>query len=110
MCRHQVVRSPAKANHDDNLQAYQSSWRSSAQSWLTVPAGILAMLAACFGVDKLLGIGGVSFPASVACLIVLFFALLLSELALGEHRTRRFVAIVDIPVRPSVGLPRTKVC
>ncbi|KAI0156081.1 LrgB-like family-domain-containing protein [Pestalotiopsis sp. NC0098] len=55
------------------------------------------MLAACFGVDKLLAIGNVSFPASVACLIVLFFGLLLSEQVLGEHRTRRFVGYVDIP-------------
>ncbi|KAK6088097.1 hypothetical protein SCUP234_01163 [Seiridium cupressi] len=75
----------------------QTSWQSSAQSWLTVPTGILAMLAACFGVDKLLAIGGVSFPASVACLIVLFLALLLSERVFGEHRTRRFVGYVDIP-------------
>lgn len=56
------------------------------------------MLAACFGVDKLLAIGNVSFPASVACLIVLFFGLLLSEQVFGEHRTRRFVGYVDIPV------------
>ncbi|KAF7536020.1 hypothetical protein G7054_g4888 [Neopestalotiopsis clavispora] len=79
----------------------KSSWRSSAQSWLAVPAGIIAILAACFGVDKLLGIGKISFPASVACLIVLFLALLLSELVLGEHRTRRFVGCVDIPVESS---------
>ncbi|KAH6654739.1 LrgB-like family-domain-containing protein [Truncatella angustata] len=74
----------------------RSSWRISAQSWIAVPAGILAMLSACFGVDMLLEMGGVSFPASVACLIILFLALLLSEWVLGEHRTRRFVGYVDI--------------
>lgn len=56
------------------------------------------MLLACFGVNKLFGLGSVTFPASVACLIILFLALLLSEQVLGEHRTRRIVAIIEIPV------------
>ncbi|KAK7757404.1 hypothetical protein SLS62_000416 [Diatrype stigma] len=55
------------------------------------------MLGACFGVECLLKLGSVSFPSSVAGLIILFLALLLSEQVLGEHRTRRFVAWVDIP-------------
>ncbi|KAI1398636.1 LrgB-like family-domain-containing protein [Hypoxylon fuscum] len=55
------------------------------------------MLLACFGVNKLFGLGSVTFPASVACLIILFLALLLSEQVLGEHRTRRIVAIIEIP-------------
>ncbi|KAI0129089.1 LrgB-like family-domain-containing protein [Xylariales sp. AK1849] len=75
----------------------QSSWQQSIQSWLIVSTGILVILAACFGVDKLLELGSVSFPSSVACLVILFLALLLSELVLGEHRTRRLVAYIDIP-------------
>ncbi|KAI1372177.1 LrgB-like family-domain-containing protein [Hypoxylon crocopeplum] len=67
------------------------------QSWLSVPFGIILMLLACFGVNKLFGLGSVAFPASVACLIILFLALLLSEQVLGEHRTRRIVAIIEIP-------------
>lgn len=67
-------------------------------SWLYIPAGILVMLGACFGVECLLKLGSVSFPSSVAGLIILFLALLLSEQVLGEHRTRRFVAWIDIPV------------
>ncbi|TQN67792.1 Plastidal glycolate/glycerate translocator 1, partial [Colletotrichum shisoi] len=66
-------------------------------SWLYVPLGITAMLAACFGVSVLFDTLGVSFPASVACLILLFFALLLCELVLGNHRTKAIVAVMDVP-------------
>ncbi|GKT90174.1 hypothetical protein Ct61P_08024 [Colletotrichum tofieldiae] len=68
-------------------------------SWLYVPIGIMVMLAACFGVSVLFDTVGVSFPASVACLILLFFGLLLSELVLGNHKTRAIVAVIDVPVR-----------
>ncbi|KAH8421668.1 Plastidal glycolate/glycerate translocator 1 [Colletotrichum scovillei] len=66
-------------------------------SWLYVPAGIMVMLAACFGVSVFFDAVGVSFPASVACLILLFFGLLLSELVLGNHKTRAIVAVIDVP-------------
>ncbi|KDN67065.1 hypothetical protein CSUB01_10874 [Colletotrichum sublineola] len=66
-------------------------------SWLYVPFGIMVMLAACFGVSVLFDTVGVSFPASVACLILLFFGLLLSELVLGNHRTRAIVAVIEVP-------------
>ncbi|KAK8066396.1 hypothetical protein PG997_013143 [Apiospora hydei] len=77
--------------------AAAASGQSSLRAWLFVPAGILAMLAACYGVDRLFQIGNVAFPASVACLVVLFLALLLSEQVLGEHRTRRLVAYIEVP-------------
>lgn len=63
-----------------------------------MPVGVLAVLAVCFATDKLFRLGSLPFPASVAVLIVLFFGLLLSEWLLGEHRTRRFVGVVEIPV------------
>ncbi|OLN90004.1 Plastidal glycolate/glycerate translocator 1, chloroplastic [Colletotrichum chlorophyti] len=66
-------------------------------SWVYVPFGIMVILAVCFGVDVLFDTIGVSFPASVACLILLFFGLLLSELVLGNHRTRAVVAVIDVP-------------
>ncbi|KAI3558563.1 hypothetical protein CABS01_07481 [Colletotrichum abscissum] len=66
-------------------------------SWLYVPVGIMVMLAACFGVSVFFDAVGVSFPASVACLILLFFGLLLSELVLGNHKTRAIVAVIDVP-------------
>lgn len=48
--------------------------------------------------DSLIGLSSVSFPASVALLIVLFFALILCETTLGDKRTRKIVHIIDIPV------------
>ncbi|KAI1088875.1 LrgB-like family-domain-containing protein [Rostrohypoxylon terebratum] len=86
---------------DDLLSAAQISFRHSKhniiQAWLYVPFGIILMLLACFGVKKLFGLGSVTFPSSVACLIILFLALLLSEQILGEHRTKRIVNIIEIP-------------
>ncbi|KAL1847391.1 hypothetical protein VTK73DRAFT_10368 [Phialemonium thermophilum] len=67
------------------------------ESWLYVPLGIMVMLLACFGVDVLLKYASVSFPASVACLILLFFGLLLMEWLAGHHRTRYVVALLDVP-------------
>ncbi|KAJ0163903.1 Plastidal glycolate/glycerate translocator 1, chloroplastic [Colletotrichum tanaceti] len=66
-------------------------------SWVYVPFGITAMLAACFGVSVLFDALGVSFPASVACLILLFSGLLLCELVLGHHKTKAVVAVIDVP-------------
>ncbi|OTA55844.1 hypothetical protein K449DRAFT_468677 [Hypoxylon sp. EC38] len=86
---------------DDLLSALRLAIRHSRhniiQSWLCVPFGILLMLLTCFGVKKLFGLGSVTFPSSVACLIILFLTLLLSEQVLGEHRTRRIVSIIEIP-------------
>lgn len=52
----------------------------------------------CFGVDSLIGLSSVSFPASVACMIILFFALILSDVLLGNKKTKAIVGVVDIPV------------
>jgi hypothetical protein len=60
------------------------------------------MLVACFGVDALLKKLVVSFPASVACLVLLFVGLLLSEVVLGGHKTRRIVAVIDVPASVSL--------
>ncbi|KAI1817654.1 LrgB-like family-domain-containing protein [Poronia punctata] len=65
--------------------------------WLSIPFGIIIILSICFGIDKLLQLGDIVFPASVACLVILFLALLGLEYVIGEYRTRRFVAVVEIP-------------
>ncbi|KAI1427757.1 LrgB-like family-domain-containing protein [Xylaria sp. FL1777] len=67
------------------------------RAWFYVPTGILAILAIAFGVNKLLQLGAVSFPASVACLVILFLGLLLLEKVIGEHRTRRIISVFEIP-------------
>jgi hypothetical protein len=58
----------------------------------------MAMLAACYAVDVILKLGSISFPPSVACLILLFLGLLASEWLLGQSKTRRLVALIDVPV------------
>jgi hypothetical protein len=67
-----------------------------------VPIGILLILLACFGVNSLIGLSSVGFPASVAVLIVLFFALIIIDLIIGDRRTRALVGIIDVPVGGSV--------
>ena len=67
-------------------------------AWIYVPIGILSVLVACWGVDSLIGLSSVSFPASVALLVVLFFALILCESILGNQRTKKIVQVIDIPV------------
>ncbi|ROT38392.1 hypothetical protein SODALDRAFT_332962 [Sodiomyces alkalinus F11] len=66
-------------------------------AWLYVPFGIAFILAFSFAVHTALDSTGILFPASVACLILLFLALLLSERLLGGHRTRAIVNLIDVP-------------
>ncbi|KAF4447454.1 hypothetical protein F53441_9002 [Fusarium austroafricanum] len=82
----QAIRLAAKKNSSKLLRA-----------WFYVPLGITVMLAVCFGVDSLFYKFNVSFPASVTCMMLLFFALIASESFLGSHKTRKLVNIIDIP-------------
>lgn len=66
-------------------------------AWLYVPFGLVVILAFCFAVHVGLSATGVEFPASVACLILLFLALLLSQVIMGAHRTRLVVNLIDVP-------------
>ncbi|KAG8405783.1 hypothetical protein J3458_021716 [Metarhizium acridum] len=67
------------------------------RDWVFVPLGIFAILGACCGVDVLFRRVSVSFPASVACLALLFAGLLLCEAVLGTHVTRRAVGVINVP-------------
>ncbi|KAH6712067.1 LrgB-like family-domain-containing protein, partial [Leptodontidium sp. MPI-SDFR-AT-0119] len=73
------------------------TWSRNLTAWLYVPIGIVIILLACFGVDSLIGISSVSFPASVACLILLFLGLVLCDLVIGDRETRAVVKVIDIP-------------
>lgn len=89
------------------LTGYQALWNSRAKlfrSWVLVPSGILVILVACFGVDTFFKHFGVSFPASVACMLLLFAGLWTCELVAGSHRTRDIVAAIDVPVSWTDGL------
>ncbi|PMD40721.1 hypothetical protein L207DRAFT_512174 [Hyaloscypha variabilis F] len=73
------------------------SWHRNLTAWVFMPAGVLLILLACFGVNSLIGLSSVSFPASVACLIVLFLALIILDLIIGDRKTRAIVNIVNVP-------------
>lgn len=60
--------------------------------------GVLIILLACFGVNSLIGLSSVSFPASVALLVGLFFALIICDLVIGNRRTAAIVKLIDVPV------------
>lgn len=68
------------------------------RAWILVPSGILVILVACFGVDTFFKHFGVSFPASVACMLLLFAGLCLCDLVMGGSRTKHAVAVIDVPV------------
>lgn len=83
----------------DKIQVALRTWHRNLTAWLYVPLGIIIILLACFGIDSLIGMSTVSFPASVACLIFLFLGLILCDLVLGDKKTRAIVKVIDIPVR-----------
>lgn len=82
----------------NRAQVFRSTWKQNIEAWIYVPVGILVMLLACFGVNSIIRLSNVQFPASVACLVILFFLLLLSDLTLGERKARAIVKVIDIPV------------
>jgi hypothetical protein len=82
----------------DRRQVGTATWRRNVTSWVYIPVGLLLMLLACFGVNILIGLSFVSFPASVACMIVLFFALIACDFIIGDRRTREIVNVINIPV------------
>ena len=67
-------------------------------AWIFVPIGLLIILLATFGVSSLIGLSSVSFPPSVACMVVLFFALIALDLAIGDRKTKQVVGIINVPV------------
>jgi hypothetical protein len=91
--------SPQEAdNKIDNTQVARLSWQRNLTAWLYVPVGILIILLACFGINSLIGLSTVSFPASVAVLVVLFFALIIIEVFIGDRKARALLSIIDVPV------------
>lgn len=80
------------------IQVARLSWERTITSWIYVPVGIVIILSACHGVNSLIGLSGVSFPASVAVLVLLFVGLTLSEFVIGDRKTKALVKIIDIPV------------
>ena len=84
------------------FQVYQRSSQRELTAWLYVPIGLMTILGACFGVESLIGLSSISFPASVAMMLFLLASLLLCQWVLGERRTRAILKIVDVPVCTSL--------
>ncbi|KAK5146489.1 hypothetical protein LTR04_001038 [Oleoguttula sp. CCFEE 6159] len=87
---------------DASALVVRLSWQRVLSAWVYTPLGILLILLACFGVNALIGLSSVSFPAGVACMIVLFVLLIACEAVFGDRKTRKLVALLDIPVLPTV--------
>ncbi|KAL1614342.1 hypothetical protein SLS54_009837 [Diplodia seriata] len=73
-------------------------WKGLVRSWVLVPFGLVVMLYFVLALDALIGLGTVSFPASVACLLILFFGLLLADLVLDEKSMSRLLKVIDVPI------------
>lgn len=82
----------------DSIQVFRLTWRRNIVAWIYVPAGIMVMLLACLGINSLIGLSSVSFPASVACMIILFFFLIILDITIGNRKTSALVHLIDIPV------------
>ena len=96
------VRSSARVSYNLTLSKVAiPAYKRSIVAWIYVPIGLFAVLAFCFGVDRIIDLAGVSFPASVACMILLFLGLILSEFVLGNKLTKKAVDLIDIPVSQS---------
>ena len=83
---------------DGLYQSILASWQRSSRAWFYVPLGICCILLACWGLDRLIRLTSVSFPASVALLVILFFGLIACQAVLGDRQTKAIIRIVDIPV------------
>ncbi|KAK7210185.1 hypothetical protein V2G26_017363 [Clonostachys chloroleuca] len=85
----------------DALQTIKVVGTSSARHlrsfWLYVPIGIMSMLAVCFGMRIFFSTVGISFPPSVACMIIFFILLLCSEALLGTRPTNAGVGLIKVP-------------
>lgn len=95
-----VIVSFSLQDHIANLpvQFARLSWPRLLKSWVSVPFGIVLMLLVCFGINTAISTSHISFPASVACMVLLFFVLLGSNAAVGEKRTRQIVHMIEVPV------------
>lgn len=58
------------------------------------PLGCVTILYFVVGFDSLIGLGTAAFPASVTCLLFVFFALLALEALLPEKIMRKLLAIL----------------
>ncbi|KAK9249334.1 LrgB-like family-domain-containing protein [Lipomyces tetrasporus] len=68
------------------------------RSFILVPAGIIVVLLALYGVHSAISLTPVNFPASVICMILLFLILILLDTTIGSRRTAAVSKIIDVPL------------
>ncbi|CZR68805.1 uncharacterized protein PAC_18705 [Phialocephala subalpina] len=66
-------------------------------SWILVPFSIVVMLYFVLALNTLIGLGTVAFPASVACLLILFFVLIFLDLILSKKHMNWVLKVLDVP-------------
>lgn len=72
-------------------------WNTIIRPWILVPLGLIIMLYCIVGMDSLIGLGTVDFPASVACLLILFFLLVVSDCLLPQKHMKTLLSVLKVP-------------
>lgn len=72
-------------------------WDTFIRPWIFVPVGIILMLYCVVGMDSLIGLGTVDFPASVACLLILFAFLLVCDWLLPPKHLGNLLSLLKVP-------------
>ena len=72
-------------------------WDALIRPWILVPLSIVFMLYCIVGMDSLIRLGTVDFPASVACLLILFFLLIVSDWLLPSKHMKTLLSMLKVP-------------
>lgn len=72
-------------------------WDTFIRPWIFVPLSIIFMLYCIVGMDSLIALGTVDFPSSVACLLILFFLLLMCDWLLPPKHMGTLLSVLKVP-------------
>ncbi|KAK9456459.1 LrgB-like family-domain-containing protein [Dipodascopsis uninucleata] len=75
----------------------KNAWRL-IKSYIIIPAGIIVILLFLYGVNRIILVTTISFPASVVCMLLLFFVLLALNRFAGSKRTATISRVLDVPL------------
>jgi hypothetical protein len=89
---------PFAHSETNDVQALEDSWPRLIRSWVHVPIGTVLAMLALWGIDSVIRLTSISFPASVAGMLLLFAGLLGLEAVLGERKVKGLVRVIDVPV------------
>ncbi|KAH3670262.1 hypothetical protein WICMUC_004915 [Wickerhamomyces mucosus] len=66
-------------------------------NYFKVPIGIIITLMILYGVNEIILLTKINFPASVTCMLIIYLALVLCSKILGVQKTKKIVDIINIP-------------